>query len=66
MSEKSPDSGQAGASKIEITPEMIEAGFYVLLDYDRDDAYSREAVEQVYRAMRKLELQPHQGCPGRC
>ena len=46
---------QAG---VEITPEMIEAGFYALLDYDRDDAYSREAVEQVYRAMRKLEPQP--------
>ncbi len=56
MSEKSPDNEQ---TVVEITPEMIEAGFYVLLDYDCDETYSREVVEQVYRVMRKLEPQPH-------
>ena len=55
-----PEIGQAGAevASMEVTPEMIEAGFCVLLDYDRDDAYSREVIEKVYRAMRKLEPQP--------
>ena len=50
-----------GQVDIEITPGMIEAGFDVLLEYDRDDVQSRIVAAEVYRAMREIELRSQPG-----
>ncbi len=48
---RSPSGQASKPTEIEITPEMIEAGFYVLLDYESDEVKSHGVVERVYRAM---------------
>ena len=52
---------QAGvqSGEIVVTPEMIEADFYVMLDYESDELLSREVVGRVYRAMREVDLRSH-------
>ena len=53
MSEKSPDSGQAG---VEITSGMVEAGVSEFLSWEESDDYSAKTlVRTVYLAMRRLE-----------
>jgi hypothetical protein len=49
------------SDEIEITPEMVKAGFYVMLDYESDELLSRDVVARVYLAMRRVELQSHVG-----
>lgn len=51
--------GGGGAPDIEITPEMIDAGFSVLsFEYDPDESEpSRRAViAEMYKAMRAVKL----------
>ena len=45
------DSRSAGApvNEIEITPEMIEAGVSILLDYDSRFSNERDIVERIIR-----------------
>ena len=61
---KSATSEANTAEEVEVTPEMIEAGFYVLLDYESDELQSCDVAEQVYRVMRTVALQFHAGAPG--
>jgi hypothetical protein len=44
---------------IEITDDMVDAGFGVLLDYETDELRSHEVVRKVYLAMRATELRSH-------
>ncbi len=39
-----------------ITPNMIEAGFDVMLEYDGDELLDRRVVEEVFLAMQDLQL----------
>ena len=48
MSEKSPESGQAG---VEITPAMIEAGVGVLLCYHRERSDEKDVVREIFARM---------------
>jgi hypothetical protein len=52
--------GEAGApdDEIEITPEMIEAGYEASRLYDRDDPKEWE-MAAVYRAMEKERRRSH-------
>jgi hypothetical protein len=52
---RAPEAGQAGAEEIEITSEMIRQGVFALLDGNVERASPSWIVEQVYRAMRRLE-----------
>jgi hypothetical protein len=48
--------GQASASVIKITPEMVEAGIRALYAYDNDPMFcsAEECVERIYRAMMEV------------
>ena len=48
----------------EVTPEMIEAGFSVLLDYESGELQSSVTAERVYRAMWAVAPRFHAEVPG--
>jgi hypothetical protein len=50
---------EAGAPKIPVTPEMLRAGYVLLMELKESGVAELNAVYAVYRAMRGLE--PHSG-----
>jgi len=65
-------SKQASASafepsqEIRITPEMIAAGLKAWVDwFERDDAHEANLVRDIYRAMKRTEVQGDRVVPTR-
>ena len=48
-----PQNGQAGATEIEVTPEMIDEGVSVLFDRYSEEVFEepKVTVSDIYRAM---------------
>ena len=50
--EITPEMIEAGAGQIiEITPQMIEAGLSVLASWDQDAVSPQKIIEEIYRAI---------------
>jgi hypothetical protein len=49
------DGTGAPGREIEITPEMIEARGWAILEFDRDFGADEDAVRRIYRVMRRVE-----------
>ncbi len=51
--EDSHNKGRQAGADVEITPEMIEAGYSVLVSWDRDFTPTQEVVAEIFRAMER-------------
>lgn len=58
LPKREPTSNQSGAPRIEVTPEMIEAGAKVLFRMDLAFGSEESFAEQVYVAMETAKLAP--------
>ena len=59
--ERKPQERQA---RVEITPEMIEAGVDVLLEFDHDWSNNEEYAEKIYRIMESCTPRYGKSVPG--